>query len=454
MKTINNLLAVIFIACFMTLLTGQRLTAQNTEYSRLGATGFSIGAKGYIGTGCTYLNGVFTAKKDFWEYDPATDSWTQKADLGGVAREAATGFSIENLGYIGTGVGGNWLNDFWEYNPAQNKWTIKANFGGPARENAVGFSLGKKGYIGTGYVYMNGLLNNLKDFWEFTPSSGNGKGTWKRVADLPGNPRYAAVAFGIGQKAIIATGINYVDSEHYTFYKDCWEYDPNTNPKTGGKWTQKTDLPAVSRAFAVGFSINGTKGYIGTGNSGKAQEGFKKDFWEYDPGNLTTGPWTRKADFPGRARDCDVGFAIGNKGYIGLGLAGASYDTLAKDFWQFDPGTIPGGLGTWLQMADFGLHRGLLKDAASSEISDQLSNEELIVYPNPSNSTFNFSLKTTSEELVTIQIFDMLGRLLHEYKSLSPDDVMTVKDILNVGVYFAVVTQGEYRKTIKLSKVN
>jgi hypothetical protein len=32
MKTINNLLAVIFIACFMTLLTGQRLTAQNTEY--------------------------------------------------------------------------------------------------------------------------------------------------------------------------------------------------------------------------------------------------------------------------------------------------------------------------------------------------------------------------------------------------------------------------------------
>ncbi len=79
---------------------------------------------------------------------------------------------------------------------------------------------------------------------------------------------------------------------------------------------------------------------------------------------------------------------------------------------------------------------------------------DLIVFPNPSNSTFNFSLKTRSDELVTIQIFDMLGRLVNEYKSLSPDDVMTLKDILNVGVYIAVVTQGEYRKTVKLSKVN
>ena len=48
----------------------------------------------------------------------------------------------------------------------------------------------------------------------------------------------------------------------------------------------------------------------------------------------------------------------------------------------------------------------------------------------------------------------MLGRLVREYKSLSPDAVMTIGDILNIGVYIAVVTQGEYRKTIKLSKVN
>lgn len=48
----------------------------------------------------------------------------------------------------------------------------------------------------------------------------------------------------------------------------------------------------------------------------------------------------------------------------------------------------------------------------------------------------------------------MLGRLVREYKSLSPDDLMTIGENLNVGVYFAVVNQGAYRKTIKLSKVN
>ena len=43
--------------------------------------------------------------KDFWEYDPVGNTWTQKADFGGTARYAAVGFSIGNKGYIGTGHG-------------------------------------------------------------------------------------------------------------------------------------------------------------------------------------------------------------------------------------------------------------------------------------------------------------------------------------------------------------
>lgn len=34
------------------------------------------------------------------------NSWTQKADLGGTARANAVGFSIGTKGYIGTGDGG------------------------------------------------------------------------------------------------------------------------------------------------------------------------------------------------------------------------------------------------------------------------------------------------------------------------------------------------------------
>src|SRR5207249_1321311 len=60
-------------------------------------------------------------------------------------------FSISSNGYIGTGVdfNVNLYKDFWEYDPSANTWTQKADFGGSGRSGAVGFSIGSKGYIGT-----------------------------------------------------------------------------------------------------------------------------------------------------------------------------------------------------------------------------------------------------------------------------------------------------------------
>src|SRR6476620_4310173 len=96
----------------------------------------------------------------------AQGTWTKKADFGGTARYAAVGFSIGSKGYIGTGYDGSDRNDFWEYNPATNAWTQKANFGGTPRRFATGFSIGSKGYIGTGY---DGSDRN--DFWEYNPAT-------------------------------------------------------------------------------------------------------------------------------------------------------------------------------------------------------------------------------------------------------------------------------------------
>jgi PKD repeat protein/C-terminal processing protease CtpA/Prc len=78
---------------------------------------------------------------------------------------------------------------------------------------------------------------------------------------------------------------------------------------------------------------------------------------------------------------------------------------------------------------------------------------EIMVYPNPSNSTFNFRLETLSDELVAIQLFDLSGRLVQEYNSLPLDDVITIGEDLKPGMYMAVVTQGNYRKAVKLTKV-
>ena len=59
--------------------------------------------------------------------------WVQKADFGGPGRHRATGISIANKGYMGLGhVNGTGIDinykDWWQFDPASNSWTQKANF--------------------------------------------------------------------------------------------------------------------------------------------------------------------------------------------------------------------------------------------------------------------------------------------------------------------------------------
>src|SRR5437762_11675828 len=94
----------------------------------------------------------------------AQDTWTQKADFGGIERYGAVGFSIGNKGYIGIGYHLGVEKDFWEYDPVANAWTQKANFAGTARWLATGISIGSKGYIGTGRAQTE---TAYKDFFEY-----------------------------------------------------------------------------------------------------------------------------------------------------------------------------------------------------------------------------------------------------------------------------------------------
>jgi N-acetylneuraminic acid mutarotase len=283
------------------------------------AVGFSIGAKGYIGTGLGssgyYLN-------DFWEYDTTTNAWTQKANFGGTARYAAVGFSIGTKGYIGTGWDGSLKQDFWEYDPTSNDWTQKANFGGTARTYAVGFNIGVQGYIGTG----SGSSGYLNDFWEYDPSTNS----WTQKATFGGTARICSVGFSIGNQGYIGTGV-YGSS----YYNDFWEYDPSSNT-----WTQEANINGTGRISAVGFSI-GAKGYIGTGDG---SSGSLNDFSEYDPSSNT---WTQKANIDGTERYLAVGFSNGTKGYIGTGMD--NNNTLLNDFWEYDMTT-----NAWTQKANFG----------------------------------------------------------------------------------------------------
>ncbi|EAY27512.1 Kelch repeat-containing protein [Microscilla marina] len=237
------------------------------------AVSFVIDGKGYMGTGRLYNTSANTSTwyKDFWQYDPATDQWTKKADFAGSARTEAVGFAINGKGYIGTGLDerGN-QNDMWEYNPTIDRWTQMAdltddNFFGLSRKQAVCFVINNKAYIGTGNT-------DRKDFWEFTPTATD---QWRKVADFGGVGRGSALAFTISGKGYVGTG--YTESG---YKNDMWQYDPATD-----QWTKKTDFSGGQRIWAIGFAI-GNKAYIGTGwglNNYTSSYSPMRDFWQYTP---------------------------------------------------------------------------------------------------------------------------------------------------------------------------
>lgn len=222
---------------------------------RSSAVSFVINEKAYVGTGkatSPYLD-------DFWQYDPITNSWTQKASFEGSARRQAVGFGIDSLGYVGTGEDANGMtDDFWKYSPTLNQWEEIEPFPGTPRKQAIGVSMGNKGYVGTG---NDGAF--LKDFWEYTPSTN----TWLQKPDFAGSPRNGATAFALFPKLFIATG--YDNTLEYK--KDVWEYN-----YYNGSWSQLSDFIGAPRSNATSFII-GDVAFLGTGYNGI----YMDDFYAY-----------------------------------------------------------------------------------------------------------------------------------------------------------------------------
>jgi len=183
---------------------------------RLGACGFSIGNKGYVGLGIT---STYSVLSDFYEYDPSNNTWTQKADCPG-PRALAFSFSINNKGYIGCGIypWGTGHNEIYEYDPANDTWTQKANFPGPARSYAVAFSYGNYALIGTGLPANSST--GLSDFWRYDPINDS----WTSFPSFTNAPRSAAVGFSIGNICYIGTG----SSNGALLMKDLWGTDITT----------------------------------------------------------------------------------------------------------------------------------------------------------------------------------------------------------------------------------
>lgn len=279
---------------------------------RSGVSGFTIDNVGYMGVGYDgddYLN-------SFWAYNIDGDYWSQKADFPGAARSAAVGFSIDSKGYIGSGYDGlDELKDFYAYNTSANTWDSITEFPGTARRNAVGFGVNGLGYFGTG----SDGVNDKKDFWKYNPTTD----TWTELVGFGGNKRRAATTFTIGDKVYLGTGIS-----NGIYLDDFWAFDATTET-----WSKLLDLDedddySIARSNASSFTVNGL-GYIACGSN----NGATSTIWEYDP---STDTWEIKTSFEGVTRIDGIAFSNSTRAFVGLGRTGTLYLDNLSEFFPFD----------------------------------------------------------------------------------------------------------------------
>lgn len=280
--------------------------------ARSGISGFTIGNVGYMGTGYDgddYLN-------SFWSYNIDGDYWSQKADFPGSARNAAVGFQIDGTGYIGSGYDGlDELDDFYAYNPGSNTWTQIASTPATPRRSAIAFGINGYGYFGTGYDGDN----DRKDFWKYDPSTD----TWSEMVGFGGDKRRSATTFIISDLVYLGTGVS-----NGAYPDDFWVFDASTET-----WTEKLPLDeeddySITRSNAVGFTIDGY-GYIACGTAG----GTLTSVWQYDPSDDT---WDDRTGFEGTSRQDPIAFSNGSQAFVGLGRTSSLYLDDLFEFFPFD----------------------------------------------------------------------------------------------------------------------
>ncbi|MCU0354709.1 MAG: IPT/TIG domain-containing protein [Cytophagales bacterium] len=166
---------------------------------------------------------------------------------------------------------------------------------------------------------------SLRSWWEYDPAADR----WRQLADLPGGDEddggYQGMGFVVGGTVYYGTGKRNRLPEKSRLF---WAYDPAT-----GRWTHRADFPdTLGRQGGVAFALGG-KGYAGLGWAGTADSGEKKrpDWWEYDP---AADHWTKRADFPTMPTNIRAAFSLNGKGYV----TGGDYHN-AKDFWEYTPDT-------------------------------------------------------------------------------------------------------------------
>ncbi|MBI3511608.1 MAG: T9SS type A sorting domain-containing protein [Bacteroidetes bacterium] len=393
-------LFVFSVTGFAQIMGGWLPKADFPTNGRSAAVGFNVGTAAYVCTGVD--SGGY--KRSTYLFNPAVNTWTQVASLGGVTgsglgRDVAMSFAIGTNAYVVGGQGTiSYMSDTWKYDAVGDVWTQVQAFNGGGRRAAVGITINGKGYIICGQA-STGLKN---DTWEYNPTNN----LWVQKALYPGTARRLAVGFVINNIGYVGTGDDGIAKG------DFFAFDPTAN-----SWTPKAPFPGTPRYGSVGFALN-NKGYVGFGYDNTLNN--RKDFFEYDP---TSNTWLPMHDFPGTARSNSVAVSCpNNKAYVGLG-----YDSLYRtDWWEFDP------LST-------GINENVIPENAVN------------IFPNPMTDAATISIDAQYLNSATqICIYDLNGKMVRELSTKNNSQLKITREDLSPGIYLLNVRSQNKQVTKKL----
>jgi N-acetylneuraminic acid mutarotase len=280
---------------------------QRADYGNFGrhrSVAVGVGNKAYAGTG--HLNGVGfdTWYPDWWQYDPSTNSWMQKADYPGNNGDGDENLvAVELNGKCYAGLGTEDQTSFYEYDPISNIWTQKSSPPGGTFWNTFPFVIDNIGYFPA-------LWSSA--FYRYDATTD----TWTYLGALPQSTTYGTPTFAVGGKG-------YIRLDSIDFY----EYDPGSN-----LWTQKADFPGYHKYRPRGINQNGYGFFIGGfhgDNPSVLPWYWGNSVWRYDP---TNNIWDSLPAFPGSTRRWAVICNVNERVFYGLGTNGTNFD----DWWEFN----------------------------------------------------------------------------------------------------------------------
>lgn len=249
--------------------------------TRYGAVGFSIGQYGYVGTGVTD-NGDL---RDLWRFDSNNHTWKRMKDYPGPSRAFSFSFVVDGKAYVGGG--GHYgtssydflfnLYDLWEYDPSTDSWTQKASLSPnniPSGTMATATAVGRYGYFA-----VNGWMRRYNvdtDVWDAFPSQGTintiiasaqnkvymttrnfdggliaydpATSSWSSIAGT-GNTSWSITSFAIDDKVYMGSGDRFN------------EYDPATSQwKSLPTFSLMPGYPATFTIGSVGYCVTGQGG--------------------------------------------------------------------------------------------------------------------------------------------------------------------------------------------------